>query len=605
MDEKVKSNIILNFYRIIKYIDRDNVKSIVIWGALMFLVGVVPAVPVALNKKLIDDLNELNNQSSIFFMCIIICAFIVVLEVVVFILENICDVIYQKINYRTTHKMEQAFYCTMTDLPMEFFDDYKLRKQIILAQDGLATNGIEIIQNIISIISRIISIVSVFTMLYIVSWKLPLAIVVSTLPTLIAVVVSKKLKYRVRQELVEERNKRDYIKSLFHSKRTVKELRIFKAFDFYINIWDKKDKKIYQEDIKVIKYENKLRVYAIIIGKIFESIVMVWLIYLISDGEISVGSFVSLTAAISLLSSSFGTIASDIAQLYENNKYIEAFFKIIDIVPAEKVSIGNEKTDKKIGTFEYLRFSNVSFAYPSSVANNISDICMKIEKGDKVAIVGHNGSGKTTLVNLMMGLYRRYDGKILVNGKELVSDEYIKEYQTKLACVFQDFNRYEMSIRENVAIANVSEMDKDKKIRDSLRKMKLEELSEIDLDCMLSSFYQGGIDLSGGEWQKVALARADFRNAEVIMFDEPTAALDPVSEIKFYDDVLNLVDNKTFVIVSHRMAVTKYCNKIYVMENGKIAECGSHDQLLSKRGIYYNMYRQQIETYDNRVFELN
>lgn len=592
MDEKVKSNIILNFYRIIKYIDRDNVKSIVIWGALMFLVGVVPAVPVALNKKLIDDLNELNNQSSIFFMCIIICAFIVVLEVVVFILENICDVIYQKINYRTTHKMEQVFYCTMTDLPMEFFDDYKLRKQIILAQDGLATNGIEIIQNIISIISRIISIVSVFTMLYIVSWKLPLAIVVSTLPTLIAVVVSKKLKYRVRQELVEERNKRDYIKSLFHSKRTVKELRIFKAFDFYINIWDKKDKKIYQEDIKVIKYENKLRVYAIIIGKIFESIVMVWLIYLISDGEISVGSFVSLTAAISLLSSSFGTIASDIAQLYENNKYIEAFFKIIDIVPAEKVSIGNEKTDKKIGTFEYLRFSNVSFAYPSSVANNISDICMKIEKGDKVAIVGHNGSGKTTLVNLMMGLYRRYDGKILVNGKELVSDEYVKEYQTKLACVFQDFNRYEMSIRENVAIANVSEMDKDKKIRDSLRKMKLEELSEIDLDCMLSSFYQGGIDLSGGEWQKVALARADFRNAEVIMFDEPTAALDPVSEIKFYDDVLNLVDNKTFVIVSHRMAVTKYCNKIYVMENGKIAECGSHDQLLSKRGIYYNMYRQ-------------
>lgn len=122
---------------------------------------------------------------------------------------------------------------------------------------------------------------------------------------------------------------------------------------------------------------------------------------------------------------------------------------------------------------------------------------------------------------------------------------------------------------------------------------------------MLSSFYQGGIDLSGGEWQKVALARADFRNAEVIMFDEPTAALDPVSEIKFYDDVLNLVDNKTFVIVSHRMAVTKYCNKIYVMENGKIAEYGSHDQLLSKRGIYYNMYRQQIETYDNRVFELN
>ena len=200
---------------------------------------------------------------------------------------------------------------------------------------------------------------------------------------------------------------------------------------------------------------------------------------------------------------------------------------------------------------------------------------------------------------------QRGAGEIYVNGLELSKDEYVDEYQTKLACVFQDFNRYEMSIRENVAIANVSEIDKDEKIRDVLRKMKLEKLNMKDLDCMLSPFYEGGIDLSGGEWQKVALARAAFRSAELILFDEPTAALDPESEIKFYNNVLDLVDNKTFVIVSHRMAVTKYCNKIFVMENGKIAESGSHDELLARRGIYYNMYRKQIETYDGRVFNMN
>ena len=126
-----------------------------------------------------------------------------------------------------------------------------------------------------------------------------------------------------------------------------------------------------------------------------------------------------------------------------------------------------------------------------------------------------------------------------------------------------------------------------------------------NLDCMLSSFYEGGIDLSGGEWQKIALARADYRNAELLMFDEPTSALDPESEIKFYNTVLDLVDNKTFVIVSHRMAVTKYCNKIFVMENGKITESGSHDELIAKRGIYYDMYRKQIETYDEKVFDMD
>lgn len=571
----------------------------------MLLVGILPAISVILNKKLIDEVSVQGNSSVL--TCVLICVLMGTLEIMVSVLENICDVIYQKVNYQTTHKMEKKFYYTMINLPMEVFDDYKIRKEIILAQDGLSTNGIEIMENLISIVSKIVSIVSVFSMLYMVSWKLPLAIVGSMVPTLAAVIISKKMQYKVHQELVEERRKRDYLKSLFQNKGTVKELRIFKAFNFYINIWNKKDKMLYQEDIKVTKYENKMRVYAIMVAKFFVCAVMVWLISLINTGEITVGSFVSLTSAIALLSSSFGIIASNIAQLYQNNKYIEAFYKIIDIIPDEKKCISEEKRreEKKIGTFESLKFSNVSFCYPSSQKNNISDISFEIKRGDKVAIIGHNGSGKTTLVNLMMGLYHSYEGQIYVNDLELSEEEYVNDYQSKLACVFQDFNRYEMTIRENVAIANVSEIDKDDKIRTVLRKMKLEKLSMENLDCMLSSFYEGGIDLSGGEWQKIALARADYRNAELLMFDEPTSALDPESEIKFYNTVLDLVDNKTFVIVSHRMAVTKYCNKIFVMENGKITESGSHDELIAKRGIYYDMYRKQIETYDEKVFDMD
>ena len=605
MEENKKLSVFFNFYKVIKYIERKNIKAIVIWGGLMLLVGILPAISVILNKKLIDEVSVQGNSSVL--TCVLICVLMGTLEIMVSVLENICDVIYQKVNYQTTHKMEKKFYYTMINLPMEVFDDYKIRKEIILAQDGLSTNGIEIMENLISIVSKIVSIVSVFSMLYMVSWKLPLAIVGSMVPTLAAVIISKKMQYKVHQELVEERRKRDYLKSLFQNKGTVKELRIFKAFNFYINIWNKKDKMLYQEDIKVTKYENKMRVYAIMVAKFFVCAVMVWLISLINTGEITVGSFISLTSAIALLSSSFGIIASNIAQLYQNNKYIEAFYKIIDIIPDEKKCISEEKRreEKKIGTFESLKFSNVSFCYPSSQKNNISDISFEIKRGDKVAIIGHNGSGKTTLVNLMMGLYHSYEGQIYVNDLELSEEEYVNDYQSKLACVFQDFNRYEMTIRENVAIANVSEIDKDDKIRTVLRKMKLEKLSMENLDCMLSSFYEGGIDLSGGEWQKIALARADYRNAGLLMFDEPTSALDPESEIKFYNTVLDLVDNKTFVIVSHRMAVTKYCNKIFVMENGKITESGSHDELIAKRGIYYDMYRKQIETYDEKVFDMD
>lgn len=605
MDEKKKNtNVIINFYKTIRYIDRENMKDILLWGGIMFLVGILPTVPVILNRKLIDGLAQINNQNEeVFWKCVIICIFICVLEIAVSFFENLSNVIYQKVNYRTTHKLERKFYYTLTNLPMEYFDDYKLRKEIVLAQDGLTTNGIELIENIISIISRIISIFSVIIMLFMVSWKLPFAIIGSTVPTLIAVIVSKKMKYQKREELIEEGRKRDYIKSLFQNKGTVKELRIFKAFDFLIDLWEKKDGMLNLEDLKVIKFENKSRVCAITIAKGFTGIVMIWLISLISSAEITVGSFVSLTSAIALLSTSFGSIFSDIAQLYENNKYIAALYKILDVVPEKKEkNIGIK--ERKIESLESIKFCNVSFAYPSAKQDIISDVCFEIKKGDRIAVIGHNGSGKTTLVNLIMGLYHSYRGKIYVNGLDLLTDDYLDEYQTKLASVFQDYNRYEMSIRENVAISNIAEMYNDKKIREVLDEMKLEKISKQDLDIMLSPFYEGGIDLSGGEWQKVALARANFRNAELFLFDEPTAALDPEAEMKFYNSVLNIVENKTFVIVSHRMAVTKYCNKIIVMDNGKIAESGSHDELIAKRGIYYKMYRKQIEIYDERVFQL-
>ena len=174
MEDNKKSNVILNFYKVFKYIERKNIKDIVIWGFLMLLVGILPAIPVALNKRLIDGLSA-QSRSSVF-TCVLICVFIGVLEIVVSILENICGVIYQKVNYQTTHKMERKL----------------LRKKIVLAQDGLSTNGIEIMENLISIISNTISIVSVFVMLFMVSWKLPIAIVGSMVPTLVAVIVSKK-----------------------------------------------------------------------------------------------------------------------------------------------------------------------------------------------------------------------------------------------------------------------------------------------------------------------------------------------------------------------------------------------------------------------------
>lgn len=177
-----------------------------------------------------------------------------------------------------------------------------------------------------------------------------------------------------------------------------------------------------------------------------------------------------------------------------------------------------------------------------------------------------------------------------------------KSYYSKLASVFQDFSRYELTLRENVAIGNIDNIDNDNLIRAVLNEINLDRVNECDLDIMLSPFYKNGIDLSGGEWQKVALARAIFRKAEIFFFDEPTAALDPDAEIEFYNNLLKVINDKTFIIVTHRLAITNLCNKIIVVDNGEVIENGTHDELISKGGVYYNMYKKQRGAYGRKNF---
>lgn len=603
-EAQLKNSVIVIFWKTLKFIDKSDVKIIVVWALLMFFISIIPTFSVFFNKILIDDFSALkeNGTNGVVIRCILICVLICGSEVVVEFLNNKCSVLYNKVNYRTTHKLEKKFYSVISKLPMEYFDDYKLRKEMVLAQDGLTTNGIGLINNMIAIISGITSIFSVFVVLCLVSWRLPVAIIASTLPTLIAVILTKKLKYQKHEELVEERRKRDYLISLFLSRKTVKELKIFRAFNYLINSWDEKDKTIQQEDINILLYENKLNMYAVTISKVFTALVMVWLISLIKSSEITVGSYVSLISAIAILTGSLGTIFSSIADLYENNKYLTALFKILNRHSYKRKDITNESKEE-IKSIENIKFHNVSFSYPSASKDAIKNVDFEINKGDRVAIIGHNGSGKTTLVNLMMGLYQNYRGRILINGRELEQENY-SNYQSKLASVFQDFNCYEMTLRENVAIGNVEEMENDEKIRAALKEVNLEKINKCDLGIMLSPFYEKGIDLSGGEWQRVALARAVFRKAELFFFDEPTSALDPEAEIEFYDNILSIVKDKIFVIVSHRLAVTKFCNKIIVMDNGNIVESGTHDELIREGGLYYNMYKKQMDAYDRNSLKI-
>ena len=258
-----------------------------------------------------------------------------------------------------------------------------------------------------------------------------------------------------------------------------------------------------------------------------------------------------------------------------------------------------EKNENKIILKEFysMEFKNVSFKYPTSNDYILENINFKINKGDKIMIVGENGIGKTTLIKLMLGLYKVNAGSILINDENI--ERYDRHSMSALfSILFQNFIKFPLSIRENVGLSNYTSMNDDKKIKNSLKLAKSKLANEEDLDTYLSrELNENGIELSGGEWQRVALARAYFKNSDIIILDEPSAALDALAEDYIFKTFKQMSNNKTGILISHRISSFINFNNILVLKNKKIIEKGTHDELLKIKGEYYQLYLKQSEKF--------
>ena len=246
-----------------------------------------------------------------------------------------------------------------------------------------------------------------------------------------------------------------------------------------------------------------------------------------------------------------------------------------------------------------ITFKNVSFAYPDVEKNTIQNLDFTIKAGEKIALVGNNGAGKTTIVKLLCGLYDQTQGEILVDGKT-IDDIGLDKYQDKISVLFQDTNPMAFTIEENITGLEEGQCDK-ARLEDSLKKSglwdKVQSLPQKEKTYITQTFSDEGILLSGGETQKLLFAKAIYKNGSFLILDEPTSALDPLAESKIYEEYNNLAAGKTAVFISHRLASTKFCDRIMFLENGSIVECGSHEELMAKGGKYKEMFDIQAQYY--------
>lgn len=312
-------------------------------------------------------------------------------------------------------------------------------------------------------------------------------------------------------------------------------------------------------------------------------------------GIITLGSVTKTYAAIAKLATAIGSLSVSISQIRNNNKYLELLFTFLDL-PME-LDEGKEVPCMINDGWE-IEFHNVSFRYPSCENYVLKNISMKITSSSHIAIVGTNGSGKTTMIKLLCRLYNPESGYITLNGKNIKEYDY-KAYLNIFSVVFQDFKLMAFPIGQNVAASKTYD---EHRVWDAL---KISGVHNRVKDCPLKleqtlykKFEEAGIDISGGEEQKIALARAVYKDAPFVILDEPTAALDPISEAEVYSKFNNLIGNKTALYVSHRLSSCRFCNTIMVFDEGQIIQVGTHDELLKNTvGKYYELWNAQAQYY--------
>ena len=390
--------------------------------------------------------------------------------------------------------------------------------------------------------------------------------------------------------------KNDYMQREVTDFTFAKEVRLFGLKDWLTD----KYRGLKKERLEVQKRNEKLWFVVALISAIItqgvQLFVYIYLIYAVSRGDVTIGNFTLYVASSTKMFEYLNGLLGGVADLFQRSRQVDDFRSFMDFDSGADPAEGKELP--ALDSYEF-EFRNVSFRYPKAEKYALENLSIKINAGERLAVVGLNGAGKSTFIKLLLRLYEPTEGEIFLNGVNV--KEYSKRsYYRAFAPVFQDVELFAFPLAENVSMQSPENTDKalaEKCLTDAGMGDKLSELPDGVSTEILKIIHDDGVDLSGGEKQKLALARALYKNAPVVVLDEPTAALDALAESRLYNDFDKLIGGKTAVYISHRLSSTQFCQNVAMFKDGRLEEYGTHEELMEKDGAYAEMFRIQAQYY--------
>ncbi|HET7892689.1 MAG TPA: ABC transporter ATP-binding protein [Candidatus Sulfotelmatobacter sp.] len=460
-----------------------------------------------------------------------------------------------------------------------------------------ATDRLYMIQAIGRLIQQVITTITLSVSIMVFSPWLLLLLIVGVIPAFLGETHFAFLGYAKNFRQTPIRRQLDYLRILGGSKEAAKELKLFGLKDFLTRRFEGLSTQVYEEDVALARKKVVMGSVLSAIGTAGYYTAYIFAVWKTVTGVFSLGSLVFLANAIRDASSNLQQTFSTLSTIADQALFLTDLIAFFEMQPTIRSKPNALPAPRPIR--QGFEFRNVSFRYPGSSRLVLDGLNFHLRPRERVALIGENGEGKTTIVKLLTRLYDPAEGQVLLDGVDLREYD-LEDLYHEIGVIFQDFMRYEMTARENIAVGRIEQIENMELLQESAHKSMADGVVAklpAGYAQMLGRRFDGGVDLSGGEWQKVALARAYLRDAQVLILDEPTSALDARSEYEVFQRFAELTTGKMALFISHRFSTVRMADRIVVLEKGRIAEEGDHDALTQLGGRYAEMFELQAASY--------
>jgi len=491
----------------------------------------------------------------------------------------------------------QSVLSKLANLDVQYFEDSAFKDRLEKVREAYAWRPLNMLSFLFygfqSLLQFVIALAAIATL----NWFLIFLFLLVSIPIFINQTNYAKITWGIWQQNSPYRKKFWYLSDLIQSGYSVKEIKIFQVASKFLAELQDIYNKFVKDNTKVARKQFRTNVVLNFFGVAVYIGIEIFIIFSAIARKISIGDISYFTTVLGTFQNAVNGLFRNASSLFDSSLYVQELFELLDTKP--KVIQPDKGVKIKVHKPASIEFRNVSFSYPDSKQKVLDNFSLTIKSGQKIALVGENGAGKTTLIKLLARFYDVDQGEILIDGTNLKQLDLPTWYKT-LGILFQDFIRYEYPLKDNIYFGNIYEPENMQNI------IKAAKLSGADsvasqlpkgYEQMLGKTFEGGVDLSAGQWQKVALARAFLKDSPILVLDEPTASIDAKAEAEIFERVESLSKDKTVIIISHRFSTVRNADKIYVIDKGKIKEAGSHDELMKQNSTYATLFNLQAKRY--------